>query len=648
MMELLKTEQSPRAIIDRMGAGDRRILLFGEPGGGKSALANRLAAELWRTGRACTCIGADPGTPLFGIPGAVCMGEWRADAWKTVAVEGLCSLDAGRFRLPLTEAVRRLASRASRGTLLIDSPGVVRGVAGAELLLSLVRAAAVDAILCVTHHHIDTLPLGEELLATGLEILLIPAATGAHRPSKGARARTRTHMWDAYLEDAAEHPFTLDQLQRLGTPPPVDTDEAWIGRQVALLDARQETLAMGEIVAKQGLDVQVRMPGFHTDARMMLIRDAQRMPGGLLRTAKQKTSRTSWHTPPPDMIAQPGLVADAGPQPLIRMRSAMVVLINGIFGDPLLHLRLHQRKRSLLFDLGEAGRLPARIAHQVTDVFISHAHFDHIAGFLWLLRSRIGVDAICRVYGPPGLISNIQGFIDAIHWDRIGDHGPRFEVMELHGDRLLRCRLQAGHKQSTSTVEQGVSDGILLNEADFRVRAITLDHGTPVLAFAFESAPSLNIRREQLDALGLPAGPWLRELKQRITGKCTDIVIRLPGGRSERVDVLARQLAQVTPGQKMVYATDLADTRQNRARLTTLAQGAHALFCEAVFVEEEIQQAVNTGHLTARACGEIASSAGVEHLIPFHFSMRYEDEPERVYDEVLAASPRVVVSMASS
>ncbi|HBH35927.1 MAG TPA: hypothetical protein DDW45_06045, partial [Gammaproteobacteria bacterium] len=170
-MELLKTEQSPRAIIDRMGASNRRILLFGEPGSGKSTLANRLAAELWRTGRVCTCIGADPGTPLFGIPGAVCMGEWRTGAWKSMAVEGLCSLDAARFRLPLTEAVRRFASRASRGTLLIDSPGVVRGVAGAELLLSLVRAAGADAILCVTHH-VDTLPLGEELMATGLEILV--------------------------------------------------------------------------------------------------------------------------------------------------------------------------------------------------------------------------------------------------------------------------------------------------------------------------------------------------------------------------------------------------------------------------------------------------------------------------------------------
>mgnify|MGYP000452874486 CR=1 FL=1 len=47
--------------------------------------------------------------------------------------------------------------------------------------------------------------------------------------------------------------------------------------------------------------------------------------------------------------------------------------------------------------------MPARVAHQISDVFVSHAHFDHIGGFLWLLRSRIGVSGVCRLYGPPGL-----------------------------------------------------------------------------------------------------------------------------------------------------------------------------------------------------------------------------------------------------
>ncbi|MFZ0467978.1 MAG: Clp1/GlmU family protein, partial [Thiogranum sp.] len=110
------------------------MLLFGESGSGKSTLAAELAAELERAGSTCLCIGADPGSPAFGMPGAICLGQWGNGAWQLLAMEALCSLDAGRFRLPLLDGVRRLADSRAGGTLFIDSPGVVRGVSGAELL----------------------------------------------------------------------------------------------------------------------------------------------------------------------------------------------------------------------------------------------------------------------------------------------------------------------------------------------------------------------------------------------------------------------------------------------------------------------------------------------------------------------------------
>ena len=60
-------------------------------------------------------------------------------------------------------------------------------------------------------------------------------------------------------------------------------------------------------------------------------------------------------------------------------------------------------------------------------------------------------------------------------------------------------------------------------------------------------------------------------------------------------------------------------------------------FVEAPFCEADAEQAARTGHLTARACGEIAAAAGVERLAPFHFSHRYQNEADRVYAEVKAA-----------
>ncbi len=343
------------------------------------------------------------------------------------------------------------------------------------------------------------------------------------------------------------------------------------------------------------------------------------------------------------MTARPGLGLTGGPRPVAHVGPATVTLVNGIFGDPLLHLRLRQQKRSLLFDLGEAGRLPARIAHQVTDVFISHAHIDHIAGFVWLLRSRIGELPPCRVYGPPGLIENIEGLMCGVHWDRVGDRGPSFQVAELHDQRLVSARIQAGRPRVEPLGEQAISGGILLEESGFRVRADTLDHGTPVLAFAFEPSRQLKVREDLLSARGLPTGPWLGDLKRCVASGQLDEPIELPDGRAELAGPLAHDLITVIPPQKLVYATDLADSANNRDRLTVLAHGAHTFFCEAAFVAEDADQARRTRHLTARACGEIAAAARTERLVPFHLSRRYVQAPDRVYEEVQAACPRTLV-----
>ncbi|MCO6412455.1 MAG: hypothetical protein J5I92_06895 [Thiogranum sp.] len=638
-------EQTFAGVVENLLARERRLLLFGAPGSGKSTLAAQLAAELARAGSPCSCIGADPGSPAFGVPGAVCLGRWGTACWDLVTIEALCSLDAARFRLPLLEAVRRLAAGVPGGTLFIDSPGVVRGVAAAELLTSLVAAAGVDVILCVTRGP-GAVPLTNEMVATACDLWRIKAAQQARQPGRKARARARTLLWNNWLQTADERLVELDRVALLGTPPPIDSEDSWIGRQAGLLDAHR-TLAMAEISGKQGNLLRLRCPQFDGTTHRLLVRDARRSAKGILETAQPEAARTAWYTPPPDMLARQAL-PEGGPRPVLQTGSATAILVNGVFGDPLLHLRLRHRKRSLLFDLGEAGRLPARVAHQVTDVFISHAHFDHIAGFLWLLRSRLGVAEVCRLYGPPGLTRHIQSFIDAIHWDRIGTGGPRFAVTELHGDRLICAGLQVGGAGPECLVDTETHDGLLLDDADFRVRAATLDHGIPVLAFAVESPRTLNVRKEQLEAAGLPVGPWLGALKAAIARNDPDSMIDLPGGDSAAAGVLAEQLLLITPGEKMVYATDLADTPDNRVRLTALAQGADTFFCEAVFARQDAAQARRTGHLTAQACGELATAARVERLIPFHFSRRYEDDAARIYGEVAEACSRVSLPNSNS
>jgi len=162
------------------------------------------------------------------------------------------------------------------------------------------------------------------------------------------------------------------------------------------------------------------------------------------------------------------------------------------------------------------------------------------------------------------------------------------------------------------------------------------------LAFAYEPDKQINVRKEQLLERQLEPGPWLNELKECLYAAEEAASITLPDGREVTVAKLAEALILIRQGSKLVYATDFADTPDNRIKLRVLAQGAHTFFCEATFLQQEREQARRTGHLTTLACGEIANEAQVQHLIPFHFSRRYEDQPWRVYQEIATVCPQVV------
>lgn len=130
----------PERLAVHLLKGHKRILVCGETGIGKSTLTSQLAKAFSDRGLTCFCINGDPGSPAFGTPGTVSLGQWKGDTgWLVIEFEAICSLDAGRFRLPLIAASKKLIQNAPQGIMIVDPPGVIRGLAGSELLMGLVQ-----------------------------------------------------------------------------------------------------------------------------------------------------------------------------------------------------------------------------------------------------------------------------------------------------------------------------------------------------------------------------------------------------------------------------------------------------------------------------------------------------------------------------
>jgi ribonuclease Z len=83
--------------------------------------------------------------------------------------------------------------------------------------------------------------------------------------------------------------------------------------------------------------------------------------------------------------------------------------------------------------------------------------------------------------------------------------------------------------------------------------------------------------------------------------------------------------------------TDCAFHGANRAKILALAEGADQLFIEAVFLDRDAGIAAGTRHLTAHQTGLLAREAGAKHMVPFHHSARYLDDPEALRREAMAA-----------
>lgn len=250
-------------------------------------------------------------------------------------------------------------------------------------------------------------------------------------------------------------------------------------------------------------------------------------------------------------------------------------------------LRLPQRGEVWLFDCGEGTqhqllRSELNIS-QITRVFITHLHGDHVYGLMGLL-------ATCGMSG---------------HARGITLYGPR-GLEEYVRDVSRRTQFHTSYPLEVVTV----AGGRVFEDEEFAVECAPLKHRLPAFGYrvAEKDRPG-HFDVEKARAYGIPPGPLYGRLKRGES-------VTLPDGRSVAgADFCGPDLR----GRSVVYCTDTIYCRS----AVELARGADLLVHEATFAAADEHLAVRSQHSTAGMAARVAREAGVRRLVITHFSPRY-------------------------
>ncbi len=270
-------------------------------------------------------------------------------------------------------------------------------------------------------------------------------------------------------------------------------------------------------------------------------------------------------------------------------------------------LRPPQRAEVWLFDCGEGTqhqllRSDLNIS-QVSRIFITHMHGDHVLGLMGLL-------ATC------GMTAHTRG---------IDIYGPR-----PLGDYVREVSRRTQFQTNYPLEVQEVSEGLIFEDEEYTVTCAPLKHRLPAFGFRVtEKDRPGHFDVEKARELGVPSGPLYGRLKrgERVT---------LPDGRTfDGADFCG----PTQPGRSVVYCTDTTYCRN----AVELARGADLLIHEATFAEADEPLAVRSTHSTASMAARVASEAGVRSLVLTHFSPRYfpgnEVGPEDLLREARSVFP---------
>ena len=236
---------------------------------------------------------------------------------------------------------------------------------------------------------------------------------------------------------------------------------------------------------------------------------------------------------------------------------------------------------------------------RLNHILITHGHLDHILGLA-------------------GLLSTLS------RWETLNElnvYAGKWAMERI--DDLLFGVVLRGVRPPMAIHLIEVQAGVIFEDTNFTVTAFPVSHrGPDCYGYLFEEKSRRPFLPEAAEALGVPQGPWRRNL---VNGQS----VTLPDGSRIVPDQV---LGPARPGTRLVHVGDAGRTDD----LGEVCRGADLLVIEATYLEDEADMARDFAHLTARQAAELALQAGVKHLILTHISRRYRER------DVLAEAQAII------
>ncbi len=245
----------------------------------------------------------------------------------------------------------------------------------------------------------------------------------------------------------------------------------------------------------------------------------------------------------------------------------------------------------LLFDCGEGAQRQLRIAGispmKIHNIFITHWHGDHSLGIAGMIQSMAGNKrkTALNIYGPKGSKKRVACLLKA--FDFKIEYELKVHELDL---KLGECRP-------------------VLKAKDFTISAFRVKHGSATLAYVFKEADKRKINIEYTKKFGLVQHPVLGKLQKGLDVEYKGKLIK------------AKDATYIKKGKKIVYLTDTIYFKD----LKNLIKDSDILICEATYMSDKEDKALEYEHLTAKQAGMLAKESNAKKLVLTHFSQRYEN-----------------------